>query len=53
MIYMTARSSILILALVVCVPVVAGAQAQSRQQRQAAAQLAEPKLDPNANRRRT
>ena len=48
MIYMTARSSILILALVVCVPVVAGAQAQSRQQRQAAAQLAEPKLDSNA-----
>jgi len=45
---MTARASILILALVVSVPVVAGAQAQSPQQRQAAAQLAEPKLDSNA-----
>jgi len=42
---MTARSSVWILALVLFVPVVAGAQGRSAEQRQAAAQLAAPKLD--------
>ena len=42
---MTARPTVLFLALALCVPVVAGARAQSPEQRTADAQLAAPKLD--------